>query len=274
MADAAVCYGALHHVPDWRGALTEIHRVLRPGGTLVLQESGRGHHREAESVQQMEQFGVLEQELPPRRLARACREAGFARVWMRPLIGPALDPVRLLPPYRFWRQAPRLFARQTLRRCKAAVVETLMNAVCAQHLVVASKGTPWPDSRRPAVMVAAMRRVQGPAPTPCGATARAIVFVVNTGLTRWLARTDEARIGQVRLGAALLDKDKRILSLDFARADLPRDVLPGDGVEVSIDLPAVNRPGDYRLRFDLVSEGVCWFSMRGSRPREVPWTIR
>ena len=30
--DAVFDFGIIHHVPDWRSALTEIHRVLKPGG--------------------------------------------------------------------------------------------------------------------------------------------------------------------------------------------------------------------------------------------------
>jgi SAM-dependent methyltransferase len=63
--DAALCYGALHHVPEWVDILGEVHRVLKDGGVLVLQEPGRGHATQAHSVAQMEQFGVLEQDLPP-----------------------------------------------------------------------------------------------------------------------------------------------------------------------------------------------------------------
>jgi ubiquinone/menaquinone biosynthesis C-methylase UbiE len=36
--DAVICFGVLHHVPDWRGAVAEISRVLRPGGALFLEE--------------------------------------------------------------------------------------------------------------------------------------------------------------------------------------------------------------------------------------------
>jgi ubiquinone/menaquinone biosynthesis C-methylase UbiE len=36
--DAVFGFGVLHHVPDWRGALREIARVLKPGGIYVLEE--------------------------------------------------------------------------------------------------------------------------------------------------------------------------------------------------------------------------------------------
>jgi ubiquinone/menaquinone biosynthesis C-methylase UbiE len=36
--DAVFCFGVLHHVPDWQGALGELARVLKPGGALYLEE--------------------------------------------------------------------------------------------------------------------------------------------------------------------------------------------------------------------------------------------
>ena len=36
--DAVFGFGFLHHVPDWRAALTEVHRVLRIGGIYLLEE--------------------------------------------------------------------------------------------------------------------------------------------------------------------------------------------------------------------------------------------
>jgi ubiquinone/menaquinone biosynthesis C-methylase UbiE len=36
--DLVVDFGILHHVPNWRDALAEIHRVLRPGGEFLFED--------------------------------------------------------------------------------------------------------------------------------------------------------------------------------------------------------------------------------------------
>lgn len=36
--DAVFDFGIIHHIPDWRGALREIHRVLEPGGSFLTEE--------------------------------------------------------------------------------------------------------------------------------------------------------------------------------------------------------------------------------------------
>ena len=36
--DVVIIFGVLHHIPDWRKVVDEIQRVLRPGGSLFVEE--------------------------------------------------------------------------------------------------------------------------------------------------------------------------------------------------------------------------------------------
>ena len=75
---------------------------------------------------------------------------------------------RILPPYPFARQAPRLFVRKRLRRVVTAAVERVLNCFTPIRIVVAMKGVPYADSRRPDTMVARFENVDIPTAVPHG----------------------------------------------------------------------------------------------------------
>ena len=68
----------------------------------------------------------------------------------------------------------------------------------------------------------------------------------------------------VRLGAQLCDQGGAVINRDFARAWLPENLAPGRKLDVPIEIPSLERPGRYVLKFDLVNEGVDWFEHCGS----------
>jgi MoaA/NifB/PqqE/SkfB family radical SAM enzyme len=68
----------------------------------------------------------------------------------------------------------------------------------------------------------------------------------------------------VRLGAQLCTAEGTLIDRDFARARLPRSIGGGETADITLDVPAVVKPGRYTLKFDLVSEGVDWFERCGS----------
>ena len=51
---------------------------------------------------------------------------------------------------------------------------------------------------------------------------------------------------------------------DHARAWLPATIAPQETTDVPIEIPLPDAPGRYRLKLDLVSEGIDWFEACGS----------
>ncbi len=68
----------------------------------------------------------------------------------------------------------------------------------------------------------------------------------------------------VRLGAQLCSADGTLINRDFARAGLPRSIGGGEAADINVRFPALDEPGRYTIKFDLVYEGVDWFERCGS----------
>ena len=123
-----------------------------------------------------------------------------------------------------------------------------------------------------------------------GATPRARIDVEETWLTSLLKRPVTAAAGSqvelqttiqnlstrpfpaqasygrrlVRLGAQLCAADGALIDRDYERAWLPAHLAPGAATRIPITLKAPAQPGRYRLKFDLVYEGIDWFESCGS----------
>jgi sulfatase maturation enzyme AslB (radical SAM superfamily) len=69
----------------------------------------------------------------------------------------------------------------------------------------------------------------------------------------------------VRLGAQLCAADGTLIDRDYERAWLPGHLQPGATMEIPVTLKAPETPGRYKLKFDLVSEGIDWFEQSGSQ---------
>jgi tRNA (mo5U34)-methyltransferase len=112
---------------------------------------------------------------------------------------------------------------------------------------------------------AALALAEGPARCRAGEELSFTLRAANGGLVSWPARGEgpEGR-GAVHLGAHLLREDEEELDWDYGRADLPRDLAPGDEAHVRIVLRAPVRPGRYVVEFDMVAEHVAWFEDFGS----------
>lgn len=66
---------------------------------------------------------------------------------------------------------------------------------------------------------------------------------------------------------------QRQIEAEGRRTALPIDVAPGEEVSLGVMLLAPRRPGNYRLHWDMVSEGVTWFGDAGGTPLVVPVSV-
>lgn len=122
-----------------------------------------------------------------------------------------------------------------------------------------------PTPLAPAAFRAGLTPLSAPMSIPAGHYARLDVRVTNHGSHTW---PDDQ---QIRLGNHWL-ADGRTLIRDDGRVDLPT-LAPGEHTELTLQIAAPARPGDYQLELDLVQETVGWFAEHGSETARIPVTV-
>ncbi len=65
-------------------------------------------------------------------------------------------------------------------------------------------------------------------------------------------------------GLKVCDARGDVLREDLGRTPLPRDVAPGEEIEIEMTVAGLLPTGQYGLRYDMVVEGVTWFEFQGS----------
>lgn len=96
------------------------------------------------------------------------------------------------------------------------------------------------------------------------------VTITNTGPLAWPAGGESP----VRLASHVADRNTgTVLIWDGERTPLAADVPAGGGVETVVIVDAPRVPGTYRLRVDLVREGVAWFSGLGVASGDVTFNV-
>lgn len=263
--DGIVINDAFHHVPNQRELLTEMARVLVEDGRVAMCEPGMEHSSSEESVREVEETGVLENDLIVEDLAALAVDCGFAGVNVA-VSGPRavveVPAARLGSFTRGWGFRP-----YWMRLCE--VLEE-------GHYLVLYKHAPLATTRRPRQLTAEIRieRPRRKLRLSPGQAGRLRVAVRNPGDTRWLAAPDEP--GWTRLGAHLHPGGHESgaapagpVDFDWYRAELPGDLDPEESVRLDLELPPLTEPGLYRVELDLVVEGVTWFAERGSKTATV-----
>jgi SAM-dependent methyltransferase len=261
--DRIVCFDAFHHVPNQDAVLAELYRILKSGGRAVFAEPGEGHAHSDQSLFESDKTGVLENDLDMRRIVVKAKKAGFNRVLLKPYPDPSAitlsadDYLRLIDGER--QVYPMDVLRDSLRHF---------------YLFVLTKGEPRFDSRNPRRLRAT---ISVPAESavlrgPAGAKRTFHAQIHNTGDTLWLHALHPAG-GYVGLGGHLLDEARDVLARGYARALLPRDVPPGEIVDLEVDVDLPGKRGRYALQLDMVDEWIAWFEQDGSPTTEIALVV-
>lgn len=267
--DAIVCMNALHHMPDYRAALAEMHRVLRPAGQALFSEPGSAHSTAPESVGVAQQYGVIEKDVVLAEIHRLAREVGFSRMLLKPYVYPDAVDLQCEELDRF-RRGKRLSTPNLAPRDVADIVER------SHPLFVLEKaGTlPLTSATASPQLLRAHIAVDGcDEPVAAGGRLRLLARCRNTGTSTWIARPRPLG-GHVTLGVKILRTDGRLIDADRGRTEIGRDVAPGDSIDVAAELSLAGLdPGSYRLLVDMVNEQVCWFQFVGSQVAERPLRV-
>jgi hypothetical protein len=89
------------------------------------------------------------------------------------------------------------------------------------------------------------------------------VQVSNTGLVAWGSSSTPPVLLSYHW---LADGDGRVVAYEGERTEFPQFVNPGDTVAVQAYVRAPAAPGRYQLEWDVVQEGVLWFSTEQGAP--------
>ena len=76
----------------------------------------------------------------------------------------------------------------------------------------------------------------------------------------------------MHVGFKIIDDHERLIH-EGRGALLATAIGPGETLTATVVLPTLPHPGRYRVLFDMVEEGHCWFYQAGSEPWEEELTV-
>lgn len=113
-----------------------------------------------------------------------------------------------------------------------------------------------------------------PSEARSGARLKIEASVTNESPRPWPADPPTDGTCRIRLGNHWLTTAGRPAVFDDGRVELPQTLLPGESVDLSLEVKVPASAGRYVLVLDLVQEDVSWFESRGSPVFRAPVLVR
>jgi len=250
--DAIICYDSLHHFENERLVFRHLCSMLAIGSLLFILEGHKpsaGSPTEDELRDVMRQYGTL--------------ESPFSTDYLRELIGD--NGCVVVGDYV---SVNGLFEREMLED-DLLPLRSIATDYHYLNCIKVAEGAPAssvPDSRCPGVLRAEFT-LTAPLPRQVEAMAPVNIRIMirNAGDTLWLSG-QTVRTGVVMPGIKVLDEHDNIVSELHGQPLLPRAVAPKQTIDLQVQFSAPAKPGNYRVKVDLVDQHVCWFEEQGSQP--------
>jgi cyclopropane fatty-acyl-phospholipid synthase-like methyltransferase len=247
--DRIVGIDTLHHVLDIPATLTELSRLLAPGGIVAFSEPGPLHSMGPQAQHEMATTGVIENDIRVAEIRTAALAAGFADMrvaWFSPH-------ARLYEVAEFDRIAAGKISGSDAKRIVRDIGTDMANI---RIFFLYAHGARMLTSENQTGLAA---HLEGNLHYN-GTHLRGILTATNTGRATWLPSGPTR--GAVNIGIQLRNPTgtqtaETRLALSFT------PVAPGETKSVEIDLPL---EASDTIVIDLVAESVVWFSSTGTAP--------
>ena len=265
--DRILCFDCFHHVSNPDVILGEFYRILKPSGLVAFSEPGPMHSRNSQSQYEMRNYKVIENDIIIEDIWNIAKESGFDDIYFTFLIN---NPIRIgFDEYKAFQQKglnndlSKTIKRSIeldhsnttiffLRKGKAISLDSRTRLGLLAEISLLSLETNRNDSGQLELELKCR--------------------VKNISESIWIASGHQ--VGCVNLGVSIFDGNGELKELDYMRSHfLSADAAPGAIIDTGIKIPIPSTNGSYLFSVDLVSEGVCWFSLNGSNTLKVEWPI-
>jgi SAM-dependent methyltransferase len=249
-----VTYDAFHHVPSQQRALDEMHRVLVPGGKVILSEPGEGHSQSEDTLAEVEKYGVLERDVCILDIERRAASAGFQNIYMKPFLS----------------NISRNLSADDYHslingRIHFRLLKDIRDTLISNPFFILEKEGDLESSFALSSEISSDTTIIKCKP---GSKIAFPLRLTNSG-TRAYPHIEHENGGFVTIGKKLLLNGEMVDDDYGKRTILTSGIAPGESVDLKIKLTAPNKKGKYQLIVEPVLELFYWFSEKGCEPLKI-----
>jgi SAM-dependent methyltransferase len=254
-----ISFDAFHHVPNQAKILKEMHRVLAPGGKLILSEPGTGHALSEQTKEEVRKYNVLERDTNILDFEEKALAAGFGEIYLKPFFKDIE-----------WKLPRKDYHHFFNGYVNVELIHSIRNTMIVNPLFVCEKDGNFEKSWYHKANIKTDQKTFKLKPEQKFAFK---ISIQNTGQLTFQSRQHPC--GGFVTVASRLYIGNHIHQEDFGgRILLNHDLLPGGKIEFEMTRTAPVEPGEYTVKIEPVYEGFYWFSEKDTTSAEIHLSVK